>query len=99
MLFRSFSPLAPLAGVEALHPTARKEIMALARRSERTFPAAAQAGIADGSIRPIDLTGAAVALAGTFGWIPKWFDGEDEAMVARIADELQRLYAFGLRPR
>ena len=94
-----FSPLAPLAGVDALHEGARKEIVALARRSEQTFPAAAAAGVEDGSIRPIDLTGAAVALAGTFGWIPKWFDGEDETMAARIADELQRLYAFGLRPR
>jgi len=47
----------------------------------------------------MDLTGAAVALAGTFGWIPKWFDGEDETMVDRIAAELQRLYAFGLKPR
>jgi hypothetical protein len=70
-----------------------------ARRSEETFPAAVDAGVADGSIRPMDLTGAAVALAGTFGWIPKWFDGEDEAMVDRIAAELQRLYAFGLKPR
>ena len=94
-----FSPLAPLAGVEALPLDARKEITALARRSERTFPAAVQAGVADGSIRDIDLTGAAVALAGTFGWIPKWYDGEDEAMTLRIASELQRLYAFGLRPR
>ena len=94
-----FSPLAPLAGIDALHPEARREIVALARRSEERFPAAVQAGVADGSIRPIDLTGSAVALAGTFGWIPKWFDGEDEAMAARIADEFQSLYAFGLRPR
>lgn len=94
-----FSPLAPLAGVEALHPDARREIVDLARRSEETFPAAVDAGVADGSIRPMDLTGAAVALAGTFGWIPKWFDGEDETMVDRIAGELQRLYAYGLSPR
>ena len=94
-----FSPLVPLAGVDALHEAARREIVALARRSEEAFPAAAQAGIADGSIRPIDLIGTAVALAGTFGWIPKWYDGEDEAVTARIADEFQRLYAFGLRAR
>ena len=94
-----FSPLAPLAGIDALHPEARKEIMALARRSEERFPAAVEAGVADGSIRPIDLTGSAVALAGTFGWIPKWFDGEDEAVAGRIADEFQQFYAFGLRPR
>ena len=94
-----FSPLAPLAGVEALHEAARKEIVALARRSERAFPAAAAEGVADGSIRKIDLIGVAVALAGSFGWIPKWFDGEDEAMAERIAVELQRLYAFGLKPR
>ena len=94
-----FSPLAPLAGVDALHPDARREIVALARRSEQTFPAAAAAGVADGSIRPIDLTGAAVALAGTFGWIPKWFDGEDDAQVEHIADEFQCFYAFGLKAR
>ena len=94
-----FSPLAPLAGVEALHAKARREVVALARRSEQTFPAAAAAGVADGSIRAIDLTGTAVALAGTFGWIPKWFDGEDDAMIARITDEFQALYAFGLRAR
>ena len=94
-----FSPLAPLAGVDALHPKARAEIVALARRSEEIFPAATAAGVADGSIRAIDLTGAAVALAGTFGWIPKWFDGEDEAAVERIADEFQRFYAFGLKAR
>lgn len=94
-----FSPLAPLAGIDALHDRARKEIIALARRSEERFPAAVEAGVADGSIRPIDLTGSAVALAGTFGWIPKWFDGEDEAMAGRIADEFQRLYAFGLAAR
>ena len=91
-----FSPLAPLAGVDALPPAARREIVSLARRSEQAFPAAVEAGIADGSIRPVDLVGTAVALAGTFGWIPKWFDGEDEAMIERIADEFQRLYVFGL---
>jgi AcrR family transcriptional regulator len=94
-----FSPLAPLAGVDALHPRARKDVVALARRSEQTFPAAAAAGVADGSIRDIDLTGTAVALAGTFGWIPKWFDGEDEATITRIADEFQAFYAFGLKAR
>jgi AcrR family transcriptional regulator len=94
-----FSPLAPLVGVEALHSEARREITALARRSERTFPAAAAEGVADGSIREIDLTGTAIALAGTFGWIPKWFDGEDEATALHIGAELQRLYAFGLQAR
>jgi AcrR family transcriptional regulator len=94
-----FSPLAPLAGIDALHAEARTEIVALARRSEEAFPAAVAAGVADGSVRAIDLTGAAVALAGTFGWIPKWFDGGDEEMVGRIAGELQLFYAFGLRAR
>jgi AcrR family transcriptional regulator len=94
-----FSPLAPLAGVDALQPAARKEIVQLARRSEQAFPAAVEAGIADGSIRKVDLVGSAVALAGTFGWIPKWFDGEDDAQVECIANEFQRLYAFGLTAR
>ncbi|WP_230206735.1 TetR family transcriptional regulator [Novosphingobium sp. Gsoil 351] len=94
-----FSPLAPLAGVEALKPDARDEITALARRSEHAFPAAVEAGIADGSMREVDLLGTGVALAGTFGWIPKWFDGEDEERIQSIADEFQRLYLFGLKAR
>jgi AcrR family transcriptional regulator len=94
-----FSPLVPLAGVDALHEEARREIVALARHSEEAFPAAAQAGIADGSIRRIDLVGTAVALAGTFGWVPKWYDGEDEAVTSSIAGEFQLLYAFGLKAR
>lgn len=94
-----FSPLVPLAGIEALEPGARAEIVALARRSEDIFPAYVAAGIVEGTIRAIDVTGAAVALAGAFGWIPKWFDGEDEAMVDHIAGEFAALYAFGLRAR
>lgn len=94
-----FSPLAPLAGIDALHPDARHEIVALARRSEEVFPAYVAAGIAEGVIRPIDVTGIAVALAGSFGWIPKWFDGEDEQAIERIVDEFAAFYAFGLRAR
>lgn len=94
-----FSPLVPLAGIDALEPEARAEIVALARRSEDIFPAYVAAGVAEGTIRAIDVTGAAVALAGAFGWIPKWFDGEDEAMVDHIAGEFAALYAFGLRAR
>lgn len=94
-----FSPLVPLAGIEALEPAAREEIVALARRSEDIFPAYVAAGITEGTIRVIDVTGAAVALAGAFGWIPKWFDGEDETMVNHIAGEFAALYAFGLRAR
>ncbi|HSI18596.1 MAG TPA: TetR family transcriptional regulator [Sphingomonas sp.] len=94
-----FSPLAPLAGVDALHPEAHDEVIALVRRSQEVFPAIVMAGIDEGSIRPIDATAAAIALAGTFGWIPKWFEGEDEMMIERIVEEFARLYAFGLRAR
>ncbi len=94
-----FSPLAPLAGVDALHAEAHDEVIALVRTSQQVFPAIVMAGIAEGSIRAIDATAAAIALAGTFGWIPKWFDGEDEAMVARIVEEFGMLYAFGLGAR
>ncbi|HEY0596022.1 TetR/AcrR family transcriptional regulator [Sphingopyxis sp.] len=91
-----FSPLVPLAGIDALEPAARDEIVALARRSEDIFPTYVAAGIADGTIRAVDVTGIAVALAGAFGWIPKWFDGEDDMMVNRISDEFAALYAHGL---
>lgn len=94
-----FSPLAPLAGIDALKPGAHDEVVALARRSQETFPSIVEKAISDGSARSIDIVGAATVLAGTFGWIPKWFDGEDDAMATHIADELETFYLAGIAAR
>jgi len=68
-----FCPLAPLAGVEALPPDARAEIIDRVRGLERGYPDVAREGVADGTVRDVELTGVAVAMAGAFGWLHKWF--------------------------
>jgi AcrR family transcriptional regulator len=68
-----FCPLAPLAGLEALPEAARGEITDRVRRLEEGYPEVAREGLADGTVRDVELTGAAVAMAGAFGWLHKWF--------------------------
>jgi len=93
-----FCPLAPLAGVEALPAEARDEIRARVRRLEHGYPDIAAEGLADGSVRSVDLTGVAVAMAGVFGWLHKWFSPEIVAPET-VLDEHLRLLAGGLRAR
>ena len=68
-----FCPLAPLAGLEALPEDARDEITARVRSLEEGYPEVAREGLADGTVRDVELTGVALAMAGAFGWLHKWF--------------------------
>ncbi|MEO8115294.1 MAG: TetR family transcriptional regulator [Phenylobacterium sp.] len=91
-----FCPLAPLAGVEALPAEARAEIIARVHSLEQGYPEVAREGLADGTVRDVDLTGVAVAMAGAFGWLHKWFSPEIAAP-ERVVAEHVRLLAGGLR--
>ena len=91
-------PLAPLAGVEALPAEARQEIKDRVRRLEHGYPDIAAEGVADGTVRDLDLTGVAVAMAGVFGWLHKWFSPELVAPETVVAEHLS-LMAGGLRAR
>jgi len=93
-----FCPLAPLAGVEALPAEAREEIMARVRALEQGYPQVAREGLADGSVRDVDLTAVAQAMAGAFGWLHKWWRPE-LAPPAAVISEHVRLLAGGLRAR
>ena len=93
-----FCPLAPLAGVEALPAEAREEIMARVRALEQGYPEVAREGLADGSVRDVDLTAVAQAMAGAFGWLHKWWRPE-LADPATVISEHVRLLAGGLRAR
>jgi hypothetical protein len=70
-LSEEFAPLAPLAGVEALPQDAREEIIARVRALEHGYPEVAREGLADGSVRDVDLTAVAEVSAGAFGWLHK----------------------------
>ena len=91
-----FCPLAPLAGVEALPDDARDEIMARVRALEQGYPDVAREGLADGSVRDVDLTAVAEAMAGAFGWLHKWFSPELAEPKAVVAEHV-RFLACGLR--
>jgi AcrR family transcriptional regulator len=93
-----FCPLAPLAGVEALPSEARAEIMGRVRALEQGYPAVAREGLADGSVRDVDLTAVAQAMAGAFGWLHKWWRPELAAVDVVIGEHL-RLLAGGLGVR
>lgn len=93
-----FCPLAPLAGVEALPPEAREEIVARVRGLEHGYPDVAREGLADGTVRNVDLTGVALAMAGAFGWLHKWFN-PDIATPETVVSEHVRLLASGLAAR
>ena len=91
-----FCPLAPLAGVDALPDQARDEVMGRVRALEKGYPDVAREGLADGSVRDVDLTAAAHAMAGAFGWLHKWFDPALVAPEVVVAEHV-RLLAAGLR--
>jgi AcrR family transcriptional regulator len=93
-----FCPLAPLAGVEALPVDAREEIVARVRGLEHGYPDVAREGLADGTVRNVDLTGVALAMAGAFGWLHKWFT-PDIATPETVVREHVRLLAGGLAAR
>ena len=93
-----FCPLAPLAGVEALPPEAQGEIVDRVRSLEHGYPEVAREGLADGTIRDVELTGVALAMAGAFGWLHKWFSPELAAPEAVVCEQV-RLLAMGLAAR
>jgi hypothetical protein len=93
-----FCPLAPLAGVEALPAEAQAEIRDRIRSLEHGYPEIAAEGLADGSVRDVDLTGAAIAFAGVFGWLHKWFSPDLVAPEVVLEEQL-KLMAGGLRAR
>jgi len=93
-----FCPLAPLAGVEALPAEARDEIVARVRSLEHGYPEVAREGLADGTVRDIELSGVAVAMAGAFGWLHKWFSADLVAPEIVVREQV-RLLAGGLMAR
>lgn len=93
-----FCPLAPLAGVEALPQAARGEIVDRVRSLEHGYPDMAREGLADGTVRDVELTGVAVAMAGAFGWLNKWFSPDLVAPETVVAEQV-RLLACGLAAR
>ena len=74
------------------------EIVARVRSLEHGYPEVAREGLADGTVRDVELSGVAVAMAGAFGWLHKWFSADLVAPEIVVREQV-RLLAGGLTAR
>ncbi|KAK0358738.1 hypothetical protein LTR94_034180 [Friedmanniomyces endolithicus] len=58
-----------------------------------------EAGIADGSIAPVDVRFASFALAGALNWPARWHDPEGPLKPDEVAEKLVDIALGGLTPR
>ncbi len=93
------SPLMPQAGMQALPSQTRLALTRRARALRVKFAGWLRQGMADGSCHPCDVVMRAQMGAGAFGWLPKWITPEDAAHPRRLADEITRFFALGLKAR
>lgn len=91
------SPLTQMVGHEALPAGFRQTLRRRNRALQRRYEGFGDLGIEDGSFRPMDFNAVSQLGAGTFEWLPKWFDARDPRAESIIADEIVRLITNGLR--
>lgn len=95
----ALQPLASWLSLDALSPAQqqknRQKLRALLARTETM----AEAGVADGSRRPLDAHSVSVARAGAYMWIPKWKPEVDPVTPRQLADEIIALFSKGLARR
>lgn len=97
-LREDITPLAPLAGFEALPEGARDELRTSSERLLRLYLKVYAAGQADGSIRNIHPQATMNIIPGSFEWLPKWFDAFDTFDHAAAPREVAELLRLGLMP-
>jgi AcrR family transcriptional regulator len=95
----TLSPLMPQPGLEALPARDRNEVTRRALAIEQKFEGFGRQGRADGSYRDCDLDTVALAGAGVFAWIPKWYAAGDPRSPWQVADETMDIFTRGLRRR
>lgn len=97
-LREDITPLAPLAGFEALPDGAREEIQVSAARLMDGYLRLFAEGQAEGVVRPLNTRAILAIHPAVFEWLPKWFDifePEERAVAPR---ELGALVRIGLAP-
>ena len=93
------APLMPQPGLDALPARCRNDVTRRALAIEQRFEAFGRQGRADGSYRDCDLDTIALAGAGVFAWVPKWYSAGDARSPWQVADETMNLFIRGLRRR
>lgn len=86
-------------GDEALSPEAAAQFRARKRDIDLALRGLIEAGIADGSIAPVDVKMAAFTLAGALNWPARWHDPAGPKPADEIAASLVEIVTGGLAPR
>lgn len=86
-------------GDESLSPDGAALFRAGKRDIDLALRGLIEAGVADGSIAPVDMKMAAFALAGALNWPARWHDPAGPMTVDAIADALVDTLIGGLAPR
>lgn len=97
-LREDITPLAPLAGFEALPDSAREEIQASAARLMDAFLQLYADGQAEGAMRRLNTRAVLAIHPAVFEWLPKWFDIFEPEERAAAPRELGELVRLGLSP-
>lgn len=95
-------PLGPLANFARLKSLTSEHQEEVHRRSvalQRVGADILQLGIADGSIRQLDLRIARLALISAINWVPKWYQPSGRHSPTEISAAFSDLFVNGLVPR
>lgn len=96
-LREDIAPLSGLVGLDALPEPARQATNESVTHLADVAAALFRAGLADGSLRGLDVGPLMAVLPGAVEWIPKWLSAEPAARRGAIARELATLCLVGVR--
>ena len=99
LLTSEFGAFAVLTEIDALTPANRKIISARRDRFDHQFRAFVAAGIADGSIRPVDPKLTVFYFMGAVNWMTRWFDPQGTYNSQQIAEQFTDFLAQSIRAR
>ena len=85
-----------LTEVDALKPSHRKEIVARRDDHQQRFVAMLEAGMADGSLRKLDIKLAIYTFMGAINAIPRWYSPKGRLTNMQIADAMVDMLMNGM---
>lgn len=85
--------------LRSLAPERRAEMIARRDAYEACWRAAITAGVADGSLRPVDVRIAGIGILSVSNWFTQWFRPDGPLTVDMVAEQFCDLILDGLLPR
>ena len=97
LLTSEFGAFAVLTEIDALTPANRKIISARRDRFDHQFRAFVAAGIADGSIRPVDPKLTVFYFMGAVNWMTRWINPQGTYNSQQITEQFTDFLAQSIR--